>query len=348
MSIRPVNSGSRRLGGLAVVGAALVAIAWTWRAKTNEPECALAPPAAAAGSRVRSGAPADLSIIDRDASLVATLRTQEVDSIADALRALLSSEPDRMWRLVARIARTPDERYQLLSRLLPEWVAIDPRAAWIWSVRHTDAWSQSGQPAPTEIVLARLAANSPAVIAPLLFADGGPAPALVDQALAVLLRAHRLDEAQGLLGQWAAPASEATASFERVAFALAENAPSRAAAWLQTLPSSPGRDAGLGVVAGAWAARNGPEAMAWAETLPKGDARELALQRAFGCWVERESEPALRWLAAHEAEPEADGLIARWIAVSEQIRRDPGLARPWIALIREPALRAQAIDALQQ
>jgi hypothetical protein len=86
-------------------------------------------------------------------------------------------------------------------------------------------------------------------------------------------------------------------------------------------------------------------AIAWAQALPASDARDLAVERAFGRWVERESEPALVWLAAREAEPDADRLIALWLSISEQVRHNPALARPWLELIRDPAIRARLADA---
>jgi hypothetical protein len=75
--------------------------------------------------------------------------------------------------------------------------------------------------------------------------------------------------------------------------------------------------------------------------LSEGEVRDAVLERAFGRWVEREAEPALSWLVAHEAEPEADRLIARWLVVSEAVRSNPGAARPWIELIRDPELRSR-------
>ena len=276
--------------------------------------------------------------------------TNSIDAIAGELRTFLPGDDAHALSLAARVARNSDERYQLVSRLLPAWAAADPAGAWQWAVRRNETWSESGQATLTELVLARLATDSPSAIAAILAGDGWATSIFVDQGVAVLLQAHHLDEARALLEQWArAVASDggATAPFERTAFALAQDSPARAAEWLLALPPSSGRDAGLGAVADVWASSDAPAAIAWARALPIGDARNLAVDRAFARWVERDHEAAFHWLVANDVEPESDRLIVRWLAVSDKLRANPGAARPWLALIREPLLRAQSAQLFQ-
>jgi hypothetical protein len=315
-------SAFRRKLPLFVIGASVL-IGWTWH---RVAPARVARRDAASSERARAIPPAEPAV---SAIAKASARANE-----DFARALHEAE---------RLACTPDERYEQASRLLPDWTMADPRAAWRWALAHDGEWSVSGNPTLTEIVLEQLAATSPESVLLVLAAERWPPAAIIDQAVAALLRRHATTDACALVERWAreSPPPDASAAFERATFAVASESPPRAIEWLASLPASAARDASFGTAADVWATTDPAGALAWARSLSEGEVRDAVLERAFGRWVEREAEPALSWLVAHEAEPEADRLIARWLVVSEAVRSNPGAARPWIELIRDPELRSR-------
>jgi len=128
-------------------------------------------------------------------------------------------------------------------------------------------------------------------------------------------------------------------AYRRVASALAEVDPHKAAAWAERHSDGKHGDGLFRRVGSRWAKQDGPAAMRWLAGLPAGEQRDIGVEATYRSWLAADPEGALAWMRAGEntewREP-ALMLFALYIS-----REQPSEALDWAARIADPERREE-------
>jgi hypothetical protein len=129
--------------------------------------------------------------------------------------------------------------------------------------------------------------------------------------------------------------------FRRVASAVTEVDPHRAAAW--AVRHSEG-EYGKGLfrrVGVRWANWDGRAALMWLATLPPGWERDVGVQEAYRNWLGRQHEDAMDWMRGAELEPWLDPALA--LFAMSLSRRSPEEGLEWAARVHDEERRREAL-----
>lgn len=138
----------------------------------------------------------------------------------------------------------------------------------------------------------------------------------------------------------AAPGRFKLQAYRRVAGAVAEVDPVRAAAWVELQLEGELWDGLARRVAVRWAGQDGQAALTWLLSLPP-EKLGTAVQEAYRVWLDRDGEGAHAWLDAAQANPAtapAVGIYALGVA-----REDPSAALAWAAKVADEPLRHRTL-----
>jgi len=154
--------------------------------------------------------------------------------------------------------------------------------------------------------------------------------------------------------QWAEALSDDAAgdfkqlAFRRVAAAIAEVDPIRAAAWAESQ-----RDGKWGAglarsVAQKWCEQDGLSAMEWLRGLPDRDSVDVAraYEEGYRTWLSTDGEAARAWLREQELDSSLDPVVA--IYARSTAREDPEAAIPWAARIDDEVRRNETLEKIAQ
>ena len=133
-------------------------------------------------------------------------------------------------------------------------------------------------------------------------------------------------------------------AFRRVAGAIAEVDPLRAAAWAERH-----RDGRWGTglarsVAQKWSSRDGQSAMEWLQGLPDSGSSDVAraFEEGYRAWLNSDREAARAWLREQPLDATLDPVIA--IYARSMAREDPEAALPWAARLHDEARRDETLE----
>jgi hypothetical protein len=343
------------LVGIALLAVGILLRPWVSRERTTD---AVSAPITLKGAEdeAASRAPAPPARTKREVLLeqLLALRAQSATrKIHRLLEDTARTDPALALELARAAARDELERNIFASGIARVWAARDPQATWQWLSTESGRWDVPCQTTVAAEVLEGVASSQPAQIAQWVEQrlssgkrDDSASTDLSYEAVTALVNSGHLLLAQHALDQWSRGAARdqiGGATYALVAAASAKEAPQQTAAWVQTLPPSPGRAAGLLAVADSWAQLAPQPAIEWASTLGTADGREDAVKHVFDLWVVKDVEPAVRWLAAHEATPAADQMLFSWLMGSPLRTAAPAMALQWAQLINDPALRNDAM-----
>lgn len=137
-------------------------------------------------------------------------------------------------------------------------------------------------------------------------------------------------------------------AFRRVAAAIAEDDPIRAAAWAES--QRDGRwGAGLArSVAQKWCEQDGLAAMEWLRGLPDRDSVDVAraFEEGYRAWLSTDGEAARAWLREQELDSYLDPVVA--VYARSMAREDPEAAIPWAARIDDEVRRNETLEKIAQ
>ena len=217
------------------------------------------------------------------------------------------------------------------------WGRSDPEAALRRASRHPvpdvrgafvgaalDGWAASGRPGFVGYV------------------EGLPRGKEQQRAIGVLAERRVLDLGPEGAFRWAEGLPSANDDFKlhvyrRVASAVAEIDPARAAAWAEGRLDGP---LGRGLprrVATRWVRRDPEAALRWLGTLPAGDNRDDGLEEAYRDWLVQDREAARQWMRRAEHEPWLEPALSIFaLSISTE---DPAEAMEFAGRIQDEARR---------
>jgi hypothetical protein len=227
----------------------------------------------------------------------------------------------------------------LVAGLVRAWATRDPIAASTMlaelSQRQKDpsrltralveGWNASGQPGVEEYLIALPPGKNRQI------------------ALAGLMRSKVRREGIEKTIRWAEALPDDAAekfklrTFRRVASAITEVDPLRAAAWTESQLDS---EWGPGLprrVAARWSLQDGQSAMEWLRGLPASDDLPGAVEEAYRTWMSQDREPARAWLREQKPDAFLDPAIALYALGTA--RDDPEAALPWAARVQDEQRR---------
>lgn len=145
-----------------------------------------------------------------------------------------------------------------------------------------------------------------------------------------------------------APGDFKQLAFRRVAGAIADVDPIRAAAWAESQ-----RDGQWGAglarsVAQKWCDKDGRSAMEWLRGLPNPDSADVAraFEEGYRTWLSTDGEAARAWLREQELDASLDPVVA--IHARSTAREDPEAAIPWAARIDDEVQRNETLEKIAQ
>lgn len=168
-------------------------------------------------------------------------------------------------------------------------------------------------------------------------------------AIAYVARRRVLRDGSDATLRWAealpddAPGRFKLQAYRRVASAVAEVEPQRAAAWVERQLSGDYWDGLARRVAVRWARQDGEAALAWLETLPP-EKLGTAVDEAYRIWFTRDRERARAWIQHAEGNPvlqPAVGFYALSVAPD-----DPAAGLSWAAKLSDETLRHRTLVRL--
>jgi hypothetical protein len=233
----------------------------------------------------------------------------------------------------------------VLRGLIRAWAARDPAAArGVISEGHTirksdqltsalvEGWLESGLPGVEEYLVEMPPSNQQqfaisALVRRLIVRDGIDAALRWVEALP--------DEAPGRFKLQA---------YRRVASAVADIDPQRAAHWAEKQLAG---DFGDGVprrVGVSWGGQDGEAAMTWLASLPAVDHLPFAVDATYREWLRHDREGALRWLREAEPNPTFEPAISLYALAA--VRDDPQTALEWAQRLQDEELRHLTLEKL--
>lgn len=99
---------------------------------------------------------------------------------------------------------------------------------------------------------------------------------------------------------------------KRVATAVADVAPEKAAAWAEKYMAERDRTRLAHRVGARWARQDPEAAMAWLESLPESMDRDFGVKETYRSWFRHDRERAWAWLVEQEPEPWLDEALAMY------------------------------------
>jgi len=293
---------------------------------------------------------------------ILSILQQRMDSSSlDEARALLGflagTRPLMALDLAQKAGRNDAERYTLSFVALQVWSRNDPESAWNWALLNFRLIDLAGQPSLRSCVLDQVAGLNPQSVIALVaktLKQGGASLNFGETStaqLALQALAHTGNSAleRPAIEAWSRePGYEQIdrAAFAEVAGPWTQHSPTEAAAWLQTLPPSPERNAALAVVAENWAASDPKAAMNWSNRLSTADDRQNAMQKTFSQWESRDMLAAAQWLSQQPTDPVIDHMIANLVGDPRVTQADPPSALMLAESVSDPRLRGQSLDAV--
>ena len=133
-------------------------------------------------------------------------------------------------------------------------------------------------------------------------------------------------------------------AFRRVAGAVADEDPIRAAAWAESQVD--GRW-GIGLVrpvAQHWARKDGRAAMEWLRGFPEAPDQARGFEDGYRAWLRNDREAAREWLREQEIDALLDPVVA--IYARSTARDDPAEAIPWVLRMQHEAARLETLEVV--
>lgn len=127
---------------------------------------------------------------------------------------------------------------------------------------------------------------------------------------------------------------------KRVATAVADVAPEKAAAWAETYMAKRDRTRLAHRVGARWARQDPEAAMAWLQSLPESMDRDFGVKETYRSWFRHDRERAWAWLAEQKPEPWLDEALAMYTQSWQRAHpKDGGTALDKALEISEEELR---------
>jgi hypothetical protein len=233
----------------------------------------------------------------------------------------------------------------VLRGLIRAWAARDPAAAReVISKRTTrrdsslltsalvEGWLESGLPGLEEYLIEMAPSNErqlgiAALARRLVLRDGIDAALRWVEALP--------DEAPGRFKLQA---------YRRVASAVADIDPQRAARWAEKQLAGDFGDGLPRRVGVRWSGQDGEAAMTWLASLPAVDHLPFAVEATYREWLRHDREGALRWLREVEPNPTFEPAISLYALVT--VPDDPQTALEWAQRLQDEELRHLTLEKL--
>ncbi len=133
-------------------------------------------------------------------------------------------------------------------------------------------------------------------------------------------------------------------AFRRVATAISEVDPVRAAAWAENHLEE---EWGSGLprrVAMQWSPLDGPAAMKWLRGLPASPDVAKAVGDAYRAWLRKDGEAAGSWLLAQEVDASLEPAMA--VYAVDTARHDPEAALSWAARVQDDARHEETLERI--
>jgi hypothetical protein len=222
----------------------------------------------------------------------------------------VKSRPEFAIDLARDIGRTDAERHVLLYAALSDWAQRDAAAALQWAFEKSESYNIPGNASLLYVVLEQVAQDNPSVAVSVVDAtlrsksETGTSTDVVRLTLEALIKTGRIDLARQAVDGWAAGPQARRLSggdYEVIAMALAQKSLDSAGTWLQSLPSSPGRNEAYAAFAGTWVQQDPRGAMDWAQSLNPADGGDDVRVAVFQRWLKSDRTAATQWLSAQPA-----------------------------------------------
>jgi hypothetical protein len=127
---------------------------------------------------------------------------------------------------------------------------------------------------------------------------------------------------------------------KRVATAVADVAPEKAAAWVEPYMAKRDRTRLAHRVGARWARQDPEAAMAWLESLPESMDRDFGVKETYRAWFRHDRERAWAWLVEQEPEPWLDEALAMYAQSWQRVHpKDGGTALAKALEIADEELR---------
>ena len=137
-------------------------------------------------------------------------------------------------------------------------------------------------------------------------------------------------------------------AYRRVAGAIAQVDPIRAAAWVESERDGPWGDGLARAVSQKWSQQDGQAAMEWLRGLPDPESTDVAraFEEGYRVWLSTDRETARAWLPEQELDLSLDPILAVY---SRSIaREDAEAAIPWAGRITDPLRRNETLEKIAQ
>jgi hypothetical protein len=229
-----------------------------------------------------------------------------LEDIIALLEYLVNTRPEFAIDLARDIGRTDAERHVLLYAALSDWAQHDAAAALPWAFEKADSYNIPGTASLLYVVLEEVARDNPVVAISVVDAtlraksDANTGTDVVRLTLEALIKTGRVDLARQAIDGWAAGPQARRLSggdYEVIAMAVAQKSLDSAGAWLQSLPSSPGRNEAYTTFAATWAQQDPHGAMDWAQNLNPADGGDDVRVAVFEHWLKSDRTAATQWLS---------------------------------------------------
>jgi len=133
-------------------------------------------------------------------------------------------------------------------------------------------------------------------------------------------------------------------AFRRVAGAVADEDPIRAAEWTESQVDGPWGTGLVRQVAQHWARKDGRAAMEWLRGFPEASDQARGFEDGYRAWLRNDREAAREWLRGQEVDALLDPVVA--IYARSTARDDPAEAIPWALRIHHDAARLETLEAV--
>jgi len=242
-----------------------------------------------------------------------------------------------------------EHRNDALSKILADWAARDPSAAWSWTTQklpndytHYDAVLAAvgkTDPATAWRFAAELAAQKPAEFAQTLYVSAlrGPISTGNYAEAARLIAAvdlppgqHPYDLSSMLAGAWGLYEPEAAAD------------------WVASLPDdgSNQRAQALVSLGVSWSKSDPQGAANFAAQLPSGTARQNMLAVALNSWAVSDPEHVGEWLLQYQQHADFDRVVQQVATTPKMADANVGMAIGWADTIISEPIRIQSLEKI--
>ncbi|MGB0620075.1 MAG: hypothetical protein ACPGVZ_11470 [Myxococcota bacterium] len=133
-------------------------------------------------------------------------------------------------------------------------------------------------------------------------------------------------------------------AFRRVAGAVADEDPLRAAAWAESRVDGPWGTGLVRPVAQHWARKDGRAAMEWLRGIPEAPDQARGFEDGYRAWLRNDREAARDWLLEQEIDALLDPVVA--IYARSTARDDPAAAIPWVQRMHHDAARVETLEVV--